>query len=107
MELRTKSRLRPMGQRVIIIPIPDSENISGSKIIKPDSAQTKSTVGRIVAIGDGMQDTTFVGTWPPVSVGELVLYGRFAGHEIAVEDAPEKEWPRILGIDEILAVVEK
>lgn len=107
MRLTSKTRVRPMGQRLLVKPIPDSEYMGKAGIIvTPEKAETKSTVGVVLALGDGQQDSNFTGTWPPLKKGDIVVYDRFAGVELCMDDEPEKLWPRILGIDEILAVVE-
>lgn len=109
MTLTKKDKIRPMGQRLLVIPEPDSGTYGGGVIVRPETARNKPTVGRVVAIGEGQQDTAFTGKWPPVNIGDLVLYGRWAGHEVEVEgaDSREETWPRIIGIEEILALVER
>lgn len=107
MELTAKSKLRVLGQRVLVAPVPDSDRYAGGLIVKADVAKSKSCVGKVVAIGDGLQETNFTGEWPPLKVGELVLYSRYGGHELPIEGGKEETWPRILSIEEVLAVVEK
>lgn len=106
MKLTSKSRLTPLGARFLVKPVQE-DNMYGDIIIKPDTAKDKPVLAMVVAVGDGKQDTNFTGKWPPVSAGEHVLYGRWAGHEIRVDDQKEEEWLRVISVEEILAVVIK
>jgi co-chaperonin GroES (HSP10) len=57
-------------------------------------------------VGDGhLWDTAYKGEWPPYNVGDVVIYGRYAGFELAMEDEDEELWPRVMTVDEILGVV--
>lgn len=109
MELNSKDVLRPVGARILVKLVPDNEKIAGSVLVKPDSAQTKSSIGVVLALGDGKQETSYSGEWPPQGIkkGTLLLFSRFAGNEIPLEDVREKEWPRIIGIEEVLGIVER
>lgn len=105
MLLKKADKIRPLGQRVLIQPIPEPGKSAGGIVI-PDAAETKTVVGTVLALGDGEQETTFTGEWPPLKVGDHVLYGRYGGEEIRVEGVKEREWPKLLSINEIMGVVE-
>lgn len=107
MKLNRRSKVRPLGQRILVKPLKDDETFGTGVIVKPQIAENKPVIGKVVAIGDGHQDTNFTGEWPPLDMGQIVLYGRYAGVEIATEDEKEAEWARMVSIDEILGVVEK
>lgn len=109
MELSKRDKVRPVGQRFLVAIIPDTEKIHGSVLVKPDTAKTKSCVGKILAIGDGKQETSYTGEWPPshLKVGMLVIFNRFAGVELRLEDAKEEEWPRLIDVTEITGVLER
>ncbi len=47
----------------------------------PDNAKEKPQQGTIVAVGPGSQDEPM-----EVKVGETVLYGKYAGTEVTVEN---------------------
>ena len=47
----------------------------------PDNAKEKPQQGTIVAVGPGSQDEPM-----EVKVGEIVLYGKYAGTEVTVDN---------------------
>ena len=76
--------MKPLGERVIILPLPEEEVTRGGVII-PDSAKEKPVQGKIVAIGSGrMLDN---GQIIPLEVkeGDIVLYGKYSGTEVKLE----------------------
>src|SRR5437899_1592662 len=109
MELSRKDKVVPVGQTLLVQIIPDSEKIHGSRLVKPKVAETKSCIGRIVGIGEGKQDTSYTGEWPPnhLKVGTHVIFNRFAGVELRLEDALEEEWPRIIDVTEVKGILER
>ena len=71
--------IRPLADRVLILPQPAEEKtISG--IIIPDTAKEKPLQGKVVAVGGGTKDEEMV-----IAVGDQVLYGKYAGTEIEFE----------------------
>ena len=87
----------PLHDRVLIKRIEEKESIKGGIII-PDSAKEKPQEGEVVAAGAGKIEK---GVRVPldVKVGDRVLFGKYSGTEIKVED----EDYLILREDEILA----
>jgi chaperonin GroES len=71
---------KPLKDRVLIEP-KEAEEKTASGIIIPDSAKEKPQKGVVVAVGDGKKDE-------PMSVkeGDHVIYGKFAGTEITIDD---------------------
>lgn len=104
--MRQFKKIMPVGQRIVVKPIPD-EDMSKGGIIIPDSGKDKPLIGTVEGIGDGEQDTNFTGKWPPtwLKLKTIVLFGRYAGTELP---SPEKEEvrPRVIGVEEVLGVVE-
>ena len=70
---------QPLSDRVLIEPVA-AETTTASGIIIPDSAKEKPQKGTVVAIGKGTKDEQMT-----VKVGDLVLYGKYAGTELSVE----------------------
>lgn len=68
--------MRPIGDRVVIKPAPAEEKTKGGIII-PDTAKEKPQRGEVVAVGPGKD-----GNLMTVQVGDIVLYGKYAGQEI-------------------------
>jgi len=57
-----------------------AETKTASGIIIPDTAQEKPQKGTVVAVGNGKKDEPMT-----VSVGDTVLYGKYAGTEFKYE----------------------
>lgn len=92
--------LKPLGDRVII-KICDEKETSKGGILLPSTAQEKSSVAEIVAIGNGK---CIEGKIVPldVKVGDKVVFSKYSGTEIKYEDVDYL----ILKQDDILAIVE-
>ena len=71
---------RPMAGKVLVQP-QAAEQKTSSGIIIPDSAQEKPQRGKIIAIGNAKQDEPM-----EVKVGDMVLYGKYGGTEIKIDD---------------------
>ena len=76
--------LKPLANRVIIEVNKEEEKTVGG-IVLPSSAKEKSQTGVIVAVGEGLvtdQDTKIEMT---VTVGDQVLFEKYAGTEITYD----------------------
>jgi chaperonin GroES len=71
--------IKPLADRVLVEPAAAEEKTAGGIII-PDTAKEKPVRGTIIAVGAGKKDEPIT-----VKVGDLVLYGKYAGTEISVE----------------------
>lgn len=93
--------IRPLADKLVIKVIDDEEQTSGGIFI-PDSAKEKPQKGEVVAVGAGK--TLDSGEKEPmdVKVGEIVLYAKYAGTDIKVDNVMYK----ILSIRDILGVLE-
>lgn len=76
----SKVNIQPLADRVLIEPAP-AETTTASGIIIPDSAKEKPQRGTVVAVGKGTKDEPMT-----VKVGDTVLYGKYAGTELTVEN---------------------
>ena len=88
--------IRPLADRVLILPAPAEEKTIGGIII-PDTAKEKPLQGKVVAVGNGTKDEEMV-----IAVGDQVLYGKYAGTELEFEG---KKYLMMRQSD-VLAVVE-
>ena len=68
--------IKPLADRVLILPAPAEEKTIGGIII-PDTAKEKPLQGEVVAIGNGTKDEEMV-----FHVGYQVLYGKYSGTEL-------------------------
>jgi chaperonin GroES len=90
-------QVTPLHDRVLIKRIEEKETVKGGIII-PDTAKEKPQEGEVIAVGAGKIEK---GERIPLDVkaGDRVLFGKYSGTEIKVED----EDYLILREDEILA----
>lgn len=75
-----KVNIKPLSDRVLIKPA-EAEQKTQSGIIIPDTAKEKPMEGEVVAVGTGKKDEPMT-----VKVGDRVLYGKYSGTEISVDD---------------------
>ena len=68
--------IRPLADRVLILPAPAEEKTIGGIII-PDTAKEKPLQGEVVAVGNGTKDEEMI-----LKVGDTVLYGKYSGTEL-------------------------
>ena len=97
----TATKLRPLGDRVVIEPTP-REEMTKSGIVLPDTAKEKPQEGKIIAVGPGKVLEDGKREAIDVSVGDKVLYAKYAGTEFKVDG----EELLIVSQKDILAVVE-
>lgn len=77
--------LKPLGDRVIVKPKAPQEVTKGG-IILPDTAQEKPMEGEIVAVGNGKSDDNGKKIAMDLKVGDKVLYGKYSGTEVKLND---------------------
>lgn len=87
--------IKPLEDRVLVLP-QAAEEKTASGIIIPDSAKEKPQKGNVVAVGAGNKDVEM-----QVKVGDVVLYGKYAGTELNVDGTDYL----IMRQSDILAVV--
>ncbi len=72
-------KIKPLADRVLVEQMA-AETKTASGIIIPDNAKEKPQKGKVVAVGSGTKDEKMT-----VSVGDTVLYGKYAGTELKFE----------------------
>jgi chaperonin GroES len=70
--------IKPLADRVLVLPAPAEEKIGG--IIIPDTAKEKPLHGTIKAVGQGTKDEQMI-----LKEGDEVLYGKYSGTELEFE----------------------
>jgi chaperonin GroES len=71
--------IKPLSDRVLVEPqVAEAKTASG--IIIPDTAKEKPQRGIVKAAGPGTKDEAM-----QVKVGDVVLYGKYAGTEISID----------------------
>ena|SRR5687768_441729 len=96
----TGVKVQPLGDRVLVKPT-EKEESRKSGIIIPDTAKEKPQEGKVVSVGKGK--TSDEGKLIPMDVksGDRVLYGKYSGTEIKIDD----EDYLILHQDDILGII--
>jgi len=69
-----------LADRVVVEP-KEAETKTASGLYIPDTAKEKPQQGTVVAVGPGTKDVEM-----EVKVGDVVLYGKYAGTEVTFED---------------------
>jgi len=77
--------LRPLDDRVVVRRLEAEEKTAGG-IILPDAAKEKPQKGEVVAVGEGKLLDSGKRATPDVKVGDTVLFGKYAGTEVKVDD---------------------
>ncbi len=94
-------KIKPLYDHILVERI--EEEVKKGGIIIPDTAKEKPQQGKVIAVGSGRRDDK--GNKIPLEVkkGDIILFGKYAGTEVKVED---KEY-LIIREEDILGIVEK
>ncbi|MBE0429451.1 MAG: co-chaperone GroES [Thermoleophilia bacterium] len=92
--------LKPLEDRVIVKTV-ETEDVTKSGIVLPDTAQEKPMRGKVIAVGEGKMDESGKRIAMDVAEGDEVIYSKYGGTEVKVED----EELLILRASDILAKV--
>ena len=93
-------KLRPLADRLVVEPT-EREDVTASGIYVPETAKERPQEGKVVAAGPGRRDEDGKLIPMDVKVGDRVLYARYGGTEVKLED----EEYLILSSRDLLAVV--
>ena len=94
-------KIRPIEDRVLVKRIEEKEQKRGDIII-PDTAKEKPMEGKVMAVGSGKRDKEGKRVPLEVKVGDRILFGKYAGTEIKIDNDDLV----ILREDEVLGVIE-
>ena len=97
---KSATDLKPMGDRVVVRPS-ERESLTKGGIYLPDTAQERPQEGEVVATGPGRVLNNGKRVEMEVKPGDKVIYSKFAGTEVNVED----EELLVLGMNDILAIL--
>jgi chaperonin GroES len=81
---KTRQKVHPLADRVAIRPLEETEMMRGALFI-PDTAKEKPQQGEIVAVGPGRYEKG-ERIPPELKVGDRVLYGKYSGTEVRIDD---------------------
>jgi chaperonin GroES len=95
-------KIKPLQDRVIVKRLEEEQKTAGGIII-PDSAKEKPQQGKVLAVGPGkvLEGGTRIDM--TVSVGDLVLFGKYSGSEVKIDG----DEVLIMREDDILGIITK
>jgi len=96
-----KTKMKPLFDRVLVKRVEAEEKVKGGIII-PDTAKEKPMEGKVIAVGAGRLDDDGKRIPMEVKSGDRVLFGKYAGTEIKIDDDEHI----ILREDEILGIIQ-
>lgn len=96
------ANIKPLYDRVIIKRV-ESEQKTAAGIIIPDTAQEKTQLGEVIAVGEGKHASDGSIKALTVKQGDTILFGKYSGTEVQFDG---QEY-LILKEDEILGIVAK
>ncbi|HEY2932424.1 MAG TPA: co-chaperone GroES [Acidobacteriota bacterium] len=95
------SSIKPLHDRVLVKRIDsDKEEIKGGIVI-PDTAKEKPQEGEVIAVGNGKILDNGTKLNLEVKVGDRILFGKYAGTEVKIDD---REF-LIMREEEILGII--
>ena len=96
-------KLQPLEDRIVVRP-EEAQETTVSGLVIPDTAKEKPQQGEVLAVGPGKRaDSTGELIPTDIKVGDVVLYSKYGGTEVAVDG----EDLLVLNGRDVLAVVEK
>ena len=93
-------KIRPLGDRVLVKPIEETEVKKGGIII-PDTAKEKPQEGEVVAVGTGKRDENGKHIDFVVKKGDKVLISKYGGTEVKLDGVAHL----IMREDDILGII--
>ena len=81
MATKTGVSFKPLGNRVVIEPLDDDEQVSAGGIYIPDTAKEKPQEGKVVAVGPGKLTDDGKRIPMELAVGDSVVYSKYSGTE--------------------------
>jgi len=95
----TSTKVGPLSDRVMVKALEETEQMRGGLFI-PDTAKEKPQQGEIIAVGPGRYEKD-VRVPMELKVGDKVLYGKYSGTEVTLDNEPFL----ILRESDVLAVI--
>lgn len=98
-EGRMPSKIRPVGDRVVVKPTGGEETAPGGIVI-PETAREKLQEGTVVAVGPGKRNEQGTHIPPEVREGDKVIFVKYGGTELVLDgdDVAFLREPDILAI---------
>lgn len=78
-------KIKPLGDRLLVKPL-EGEEVTPGGIVLPETAKEKPQKGEVLAVGPGARDEEGKRISMDVSVGNKILFAKYAGTEIKVDN---------------------
>lgn len=78
-------KLQPLADRLVVKPI-EREEVTKGGIVLPDTVKERPQEGEVIAVGPGRKSEDGKLIPMEVKVGDVVIYARYGGTEIKIED---------------------
>lgn len=88
-------KIKPLNKRLLVEPLKDFDLSKQSRLIVAELIEKKPNAGKVLAVYPGCDQ---------VDVGDVVLYGHYAGSTLLLPDLTEA---LLVDIGDILGVVEE
>jgi chaperonin GroES len=85
MATATKTKLRPLHDRILVKRI-EEEEVRRGGIIIPDTAKEKPQEGKVIAVGSGKVGEDGKKIPLEVKAGDRILFGKYSGSEVKIDD---------------------
>ena len=93
--------IKPLGNRVVVR-LAKQKNTTSSGIILSVEEKNEQAIGEVIAMGPGYGDENVQNLG--FSVGDMVMFGKYAGEEVKDDTDPDNIFKIINGKD-IMAVI--
>jgi len=93
-------KIRPIHDRILVTRV-EAQEVGRGGIIIPDTAKEKPQEGKVIAVGNGKVTEDGKRIALDVRVGDRILFGKYSGSEVNVED----DEYIIMREDDVLAVL--
>lgn len=93
--------IKPLHDHILVERI--EEEVKKGGIIIPDTAKEKPQQGKVIEVGDGRRDEKGNRIALDVKKGDIILFGKYAGSEVKIED---KEY-LIIREEDVLGIIQK
>jgi chaperonin GroES len=85
MATATKTKLRPLHDRILVKRV-EEEEVRRGGIIIPDTAKEKPQEGKVIAVGAGKVGDDGKKIPLDVKAGDRILFGKYSGSEVKIDD---------------------
>jgi chaperonin GroES len=101
MATATKTKLRPLHDRILVKRV-EEEEVRRGGIIIPDTAKEKPQEGKVIAVGNGKVNDEGKKIPLDVKAGDRILFGKYSGSEVKID---EEEY-LILREEDVLGILD-